>query len=53
LPWPREPPVQHGRRSQWLGPAGLAALLLVAIASVLSMAPAAPRAADAPADLFS
>jgi hypothetical protein len=48
-----EPPVQHGRRPSWMGAAALAALVLVAIASTLSMAPTGPVAADAPADVFS
>ena len=50
---PDEPPVQHGRRPWWMGAAALAALVLVAIASTLSMAPTAPLGADAPADVFS
>ena len=50
---PDEPPMQHGRRPWWMGAAALAALVLVAIASTLSMAPTAPVAADAPADVFS
>jgi hypothetical protein len=50
---PDEPPVQHGRSSWWMGAAALAALVLVAIASTLSMAPTGPVAADAPADVFS
>ena len=50
---PDEPPVQHGRRPWWMGAAALAALVLVAIASTLSMAPTGPVAADAPADVFS
>ena len=50
---PDEPPVQHGRRPWWTGAAALAALVLVAIASTLSMAPTAPLGADAPADVFS
>jgi Peptidase family M28 len=50
---PDEPPVQHGRRRWWIGAAALAALVLVAIASTLSMAPTGPVAADAPADVFS
>jgi hypothetical protein len=50
---PDEPPVQHGRRRWWMGAAALAALVLVAIASTLSMAPTGPVAADAPADVFS
>jgi len=36
-----------------MGAAALAALVLVAIASTLSMAPTAPLAADAPAEVFS
>ena len=48
-----EPPVQHSRRSWWMGPASLAALVLVAVASTLAMAPTAPLAADAPTDVFS
>jgi hypothetical protein len=50
---PDEPPMQHGRRPWWIGAAALAALVLVAIASTLSMAPTGPVAADAPADVFS
>jgi Peptidase family M28 len=50
---PDGPPVQHGRRAWWMGAAALAALVLVAIASPLSMAPTGPVAADAPADVFS
>ena len=50
---PDGPPVQHGRRPWWMGAAALAALVLVAIASTLSMAPTGPVAADAPADVFS
>ena len=50
---PDEPPVQHGRRPWWTGAAALAALVLVAIASTLSMAPTGPLGADAPADVFS
>ena len=40
-------------RSVWVGAAGLAALLLVGIASVLAMAPTAPAGPEAPADAFS
>jgi Peptidase family M28 len=50
---PDEPPAQHGRRPWWMGAAALAALVLVAIASTLSMAPTGPVAADAPAEVFS
>jgi hypothetical protein len=50
---PDEPPMQHGRRPWWMGAAALAALVLVAIASTLSMAPTASLGADAPADVFS
>jgi Zn-dependent M28 family amino/carboxypeptidase len=50
---PDEPPVQDGRRRWWMGAAAFAALVLVAIASTLSMAPTEPEAADAPADVFS
>ncbi|MBD0293033.1 MAG: M28 family peptidase [Jiangellaceae bacterium] len=45
--------MKYRRRSWWVGVAGLAALLLVAIASVLVMAPTAPAGVDAPADDFS
>jgi hypothetical protein len=50
---PDDPPVQHGRPSWWIGLAALAALVLVAIASTLAMAPTGPVPADAPADVFS
>jgi hypothetical protein len=50
---PDELPMRHGRPSWWVGAAALAALVLVAIASTLSMAPTGPVAADAPADVFS
>jgi hypothetical protein len=40
-------------RSLWVGMTGLAALLLVGIASVLAMAPAAPAGPRAPAEAFS
>jgi Peptidase family M28 len=50
---PDKPPVQRDRRSWWMGAAGLATLLLVAIGSTLSMAPTAPLATDAPAEVFS
>ena len=50
---PDEPPVQAGHRRWWMGAAALAALVLVAIASTLSMAPTGPVAADVPADVFS
>ena len=50
---PDKPPVQHGRRSWWIGAAAVASLLLVAIGSTPSMAPTAPLAADAPAEAFS
>ena len=41
------------RRSPWVGIAGLVALLLIGIASVLAMAPTAPAGPDAPAEAFS
>ena len=41
------------RRSAWVGIAGLVALLLIGIASVLAMAPTAPAGHDAPAEAFS
>jgi hypothetical protein len=50
---PDEPPVQHPHRSWWMGAAAPVALVLVAIASTLSMAPTAPLGADAPAEVFS
>jgi Peptidase family M28 len=50
---PEEPQVQHGPRSWWVGAVALAALVFVAIVSTLSMAPTAPLAADAPAEVFS
>ena len=40
-------------RSRWAGVAGLAALLVIAIASVMGMAPTAPSGSDAPAEAFS
>src|SRR5215216_1381243 len=40
-------------RSWWAGVAGVAALLVIAIASVLGMAPTAPFGSDAPAEAFS
>jgi hypothetical protein len=45
--------VKYRRRSWWVGVAGLAALLVVAIASVLATAPTAPAGVEAPADDFS
>jgi len=50
---PDEPPVQDGHRPWWIGAAALAALVLVAIASTLSMAPTGALAADAPTEVFS
>jgi hypothetical protein len=50
---PNEPPVQHRRSSWWMGGAAPVALVFVAIASTLSMAPTAPLGADAPAEVFS
>jgi hypothetical protein len=50
---PDEPPVQHRRRSWWMGAVALAALVLVAIASTVSMVPTAPLGAEAPAEVFS
>jgi Peptidase family M28 len=40
-------------RPSWVGMAGLAAMLMIAIASVLGMAPTAPSGSDAPAEAFS
>ena len=48
---PDEPPMQHGR--PWWSAAALSALVLVAIASTLSMTPTGPLGADAPAQDFS
>jgi Peptidase family M28 len=50
---PDQSPAKHGRPSWWIGAAALAALVLVAIASTLAMAPTEPVPADAPADVFS
>ena len=44
---------KSSRRSPWVGIAGLVALLLIGIASVLAMAPTAPAGHDAPAEAFS
>jgi Peptidase family M28 len=47
---------QHGDRrpgEAWMALAALAALLLVAVASVLGMAPTAPSGSDTPAEAFS
>ena len=48
-----EPSVDRRRRAGWLVVAELAALLLVGIAAVWSMAPSAPAGPDAPTDRFS